>query len=229
MLGEKDKIIYLIIFVDDLLVCGKNERKLKDIKNKLSNKFKMKDLGEVRTYLGINIKYDRNINEITLDQREYIKSLAKKYDIIDSKDHHTPMEQNLKVEPASSEKNDIKFRNLIGALLYISTGTKPYISYSVNYLNRFQNYYDDTHFKYALRILKYLYFTKDVKLTYQKTANKKIIDCYVDADWAGDAMDKKSTIGYLIRMYGNVIYGKTRKQSSVTKSSTHAMSICNIV
>jgi len=63
-----------------------------DIKDKLSEKFKMKDLGEVRTYLSINIKHDRNKNEITLDQREYIESLARKYDIIDSKDYHTLME-----------------------------------------------------------------------------------------------------------------------------------------
>jgi len=49
-----------------------------------------------------------------------------------------------------------------------------------------------------------------------------MIDCYVDADWTGDAMDRKSTTGYIIKMYGNVIYWKTKKQSNVTKSSTHA-------
>jgi len=90
------------------------------------------------------------------------------------------MEQNLKLE--LSEKNNIKFRNLIEALLYISTETRPDISYSVNYLNRLQNCCDNTHFKCALRILKYLYFTKDIKLTYQRNANKEMIDCYVYAD-----------------------------------------------
>jgi len=113
MLGEKDEVIYLIIFVDYLLICGKNERKLKDIKDELSDKFKMKDLGKVRTYLGIiNIKHDWNKNAITLDQGEYIESLARKYDIY-SKGYHT-VEQNLKLELAPSGKNNIKFRNLIG-------------------------------------------------------------------------------------------------------------------
>jgi len=73
------------------------------------------------------------------------------------------------------------------------------------------------HFKYALRILKYLYVAKDIKLTYQRYANKEMIDCYVDADWAGDAMNRKSTTEYVIRMYGNVIYWKTRNRV-VTKS-----------
>jgi len=134
ILGDKDEVIYMIIFVDNLLIC-KNEGKLKDIKDKLSDKFKMKDFGEVRSYLGINIKNDCNKNEIT--QIECIKSLARKFHIIDLKNHHVPMEQNLKLEPAPSEKNNIKFKNLIGTLLYISTGTRPDISYSVNYLSMF--------------------------------------------------------------------------------------------
>jgi len=62
------------------------------------------------------------------------------------------------------------------------------------------------------------YVTKDIRLTYQGNPNKEMNDCYVDANWAGDAMDRKSTAGYIIRMYGNVIYWKTRKQNSVTKS-----------
>jgi len=89
ILSYKDDVIYLIIFVYDLLICGKNKEKLKNINDKLSDKFEMKDLGVVRTYLGIDITHDRNKNEITLDQRKNIEALAKKYDIIGSKSHHT--------------------------------------------------------------------------------------------------------------------------------------------
>ena len=158
---ENDEAIYLILFVDDLLICGKNKKKIDEIKIKLSNKFAMKDLGEVKTYLGITIKYDYKNGEMTLDQKDYIESLANKYGIENAKLHYTPMEQNLSLEPSQSASNDIKYRNLIGALLYISTGTRLDISYSVNYLSRFQNSYDGTHYKYALRILKYLYLTRE--------------------------------------------------------------------
>ena len=78
----------------------------------------------------------------------------------------TWVEANLKLEKASEIDESIKYRNLIGELLYISTGTRPDIAYSVNYLSRFQSCYDQTHFKYTMRILKYLYKTKDLKLTY---------------------------------------------------------------
>jgi len=71
MMSDQDDTIYVIIFVDDLLMCDKNEKKLENIKSKLSNKFAMKDLGEVKTYLGINIKYDcktQSEHKLTLEE-----------------------------------------------------------------------------------------------------------------------------------------------------------------
>ncbi|XP_043604785.1 secreted RxLR effector protein 161-like [Bombus pyrosoma] len=182
----------------------------------------MKDLGEVKTYLEINIEYDHKKCEMKLDQSSYIESLAKQYNIENSKLYSTPMEQNLSLEPAQSVSDNVRHRNLIGALLYISIGTRLDVSYSVNYLSRFQNSYDKTHYKYALRILKYLYLTRKLKLTYKRNLNAEAIDCFVDADWAGDKVDRKSTTGFIIRSFGNAIYWKSKKQSSVTKSSTAA-------
>ena len=150
---ESDHVIYLILFVDDLLMCGKNKRKIDEIKNKLSNKFAMKDLAEVKTYLGINIEYNHKKCEMKLDQSSYIESLAKRQNIENSKLYFTPKEKNLSLEPAQSASDDIRYRNLIGASLYINTGTRLDVSYSVSYLSLFQNSYDGTHYKYALRIL----------------------------------------------------------------------------
>ncbi len=133
------------------------------------------------------------------------------------------MESNLKLDQAKEIDEGINYRNLIGELLYISAGTRPDIAYSVNYLSRFQSCYDKTHFKYAMRILKYLFKTKDLKLNYtdEKLKNNDL-DCMVDSDFAGDNIDRKSTTGYVIRLSGNLIYWKTRKQNTVTKCSTFA-------
>ena len=79
------------------------------------------------------------------------------------------MEVNLKLEAAHEAGYDISYRNLIGSLLYISSGTRPDICFSVNYLSRSQNCYNHTHFKYALRVLKYLYLTRHLKLNFTKT------------------------------------------------------------
>lgn len=214
---------YLLIYVDDLLICGKNQNEIKRIKVLLSEKFKMKDLGQIKEYLGIIVNYDYCKHEMKLNQTSYIESLVRKYNLENSKLYSTPMEVNLTIEKSDDCEKNIKYRNLIGELLYISSATRPDICFAVNYLSRFQNCYNETHFKYALRILKYLYLTKDLNLTYDGNNNNvEIIDCYVDADWAGDNLDRKSTTGFVIRLFGNVIYWKSRKQKSVTKASTFA-------
>ena len=159
---------------------------------------------------------------MTLDQKDYIESLAKKYNITEWKLYCTPMKQNLSLQPAQSASTYLNYKNFIRALLYISTSTRLDVSYSVNYLSRFHNCYDGSHYKYALRILKYLYLTRDLKLTYRRNLNVDIIDIFVDADWAGDKLERKSTTGYTIRIFGNAIHWKSRKQGSVTKSSTAA-------
>ena len=70
-------------------------------------------------------------------------------------------------------------------------------------------------------MLKYLYKTKDLNLTFDCNLNShEILDCFVDSDWAGDSINRKSISGYLIRFYGTLIYWKTHKQGIVTKSST---------
>ena len=79
---EKDEdIVYLLIYVDDLLICRKDEKKIQRIKKILSDRFKMKDLGEINEYQGINVKYDYIDGKMKLSQEKYIESLATKFQI----------------------------------------------------------------------------------------------------------------------------------------------------
>ncbi|CAH2109166.1 unnamed protein product [Euphydryas editha] len=159
----------------------------------------MKDIDKVKTYIGIDIEYEYGKNNIlTLSKKLYIESLAKRYNIENSKLFKTPMEINLKLEK-SDINEDIKYS-----------------------IYRFQNSYYEMHFKYVLRFLKYVYSTRELKLKYCKSNNADILDCFVDADWAGDIVDRKSTTGFFIRFFGNSISWKSKKQNSVTKSSTFA-------
>lgn len=116
----------------------------------------MKGIGKVKNCIGIDIEYkcDKD-NVLTLRHKSYIESLAKWYNIENSKLFKTAMEINLNLDK-SDINEDIKYRRLIGTLLYISSGTRLNISFSVNDLSIFHHCYDETHFKYAMRVLKYL-------------------------------------------------------------------------
>lgn len=212
--------IFLCLYVDDILICGENVNEIKEVKNMLKNRFRMKDLGKVKQYLGIDIEYDPKQKKMTLSQGKYIESLAEKFNVKEAKKYETPMEQNLSLEPGEVNDN-LRYRSLIGALLYVASGTRPDVSYSVNYLSRFQNCYSDIHYKYALRVLKYLYFTRNKKLSYDDVFDESL-DAFVDADWAADKNDRKSTTGIVIRVYNNPVMWKTHKQKIVSRASTHA-------
>ncbi|XP_074032153.1 uncharacterized protein [Leptinotarsa decemlineata] len=217
--GEKS--VYVILYVDDLLLCSPDQAELKCIKEELNKRFEMKDFGKIKNYLGIDIDYDRDKKYMRLSQTKYIECIARTYNVIESKSYRTPLEINLKLEAAETCPVEIPYRNLIGALLYISQGTRPDISYAVNYLSGFQNNYSNTHFKYALRVLKYLYSTKNLMLNFNSLCEVHV-DCYVDADWASDIVDRKSRSGIIVRVLGNPVLWISRKQKVVTRSSCHA-------
>lgn len=219
---KEDWTIYLILYVDDLLICCSDVEKLNEIKKLLKNRFEMKDLGKVQNYLGIDIEYDQTNKCMSLSQSKYIESLAEKYDLIESKSYQTPIEINLKLEPSEVCDVNIQYRNLIGALLYISQGTRIDTSYATNYLSVFQNCYSDVHYKYAKRVLKYLYGTKELKLKFMSNHESETMDCFVDADWAGDVIDRKSRSGIIIRVFGNPVLWISRKQKIVTRSTCHS-------
>lgn len=192
-----------------------------NLKNQLCKIFKMTDLNEVKKYLGFNILHDSQ-NVITIDQTDFIEAASLKFNILPTKTFNTPMEDKLRLLPADKANPSIKYRNLIGTLLYISTGTRPDVSFAVNYLSRFQNCCSETHYNYALRVLKYLYSTKDLKLTFSHNPKGIQLDAFSDSDHGSDPIDRKSTSGILIRLNHVPIVWKSQKQQVVSKASTHA-------
>ena len=117
----------------------------------------------------------------------------------------TPMASNLKLlSDASSESVDATmYRQMIGSLMYL-TNTRPDICFAVNTLSQYLTDPRSVHLITAKHILKYLKGTIDYGLKYDP--NKKInLEGYVDSDWEGIAIDRKSTSGCCLSMGSNVI------------------------
>lgn len=118
---------------------------------------------------------------------------------------------------------DIKYRELVGSLMYLMLGTRPDICFSVAYFGRFQSCFNSIHYKYLKNVLRYLNGTQELGLVYRKNdeAESKIV-AYADSDFASDINDRKSVSGFLIKMNQNILYWCSKKQPMVAISTTEA-------
>lgn len=212
--------VIVAVYVDDFLIFSNNTEETNKLKTILGSEFKLKDLGSVRRYLGMRINIDKKLNTITVDQQQYIEQLLCTFNMSDCKTADTPIECKLNLEKSEICMTNIPFQKLIGSLMYLAILTRPDIAYAVSYLSQFNNCYNDNHYGYAKRILKYLQKTKNYCLRYTKEYSNLI--GFVDADWASDSLDRKSYTGYCFTMCGSVISWQSKKQKTVSLSSTEA-------
>lgn len=221
--SEKYKT-YIALFVDDFFIFSNCKEEVDHLKKHLNVRFKLKDLGQLRKCLGMNVKI--NENKICIDQKDFIEKLLNKFKLENCKNIDTPMEVNLKLEKSKNEMSNCLYQQLIGSLMYLSVLTRPDISYCISYLSQFNNCNNETHWKHAKRVLKYLSSTKLYGLMYVK--NDSDILGFVDADWASDAIDRRSYTGYCFIFSGCVVSHESRKQQTVALSSTEAeyMAVC---
>ncbi|MBW0542513.1 hypothetical protein O181_082228 [Austropuccinia psidii MF-1] len=107
------------------------------------------------------------------------------------------------------------------SLSYLSTATRPDLSYSISALSQFLENPGIQHWKAFLHVLKYLKGTHHLGLVYSKNIVKSPV-AYSDADWGNCRITRRSTTGYLILFSGKLVIWKTRKQPTVSLSSAEA-------
>ena len=159
-----------------------------------------------------------------MSQTRYITELATKYGVLDSKPKDTPLEVNLKLTKEETADTAYPFRALLGSLLWVSRATRPDIAFAVNYVSGFANAYGDIHYKALIRMLTYLYHTRDRELVFAKAPSDTHIGikAFSDSDWAGDIVDRKSYTGSAVYVGNSLISWTSKKQPIVSLSSCEA-------
>jgi hypothetical protein len=76
-----DRIIYLVLFVDDMLLIGNNKEIIQDVKTQFPSKFDMKYLGVANSILGMEIKRNQANMKLWLNQRKYIESILRRFNM----------------------------------------------------------------------------------------------------------------------------------------------------
>lgn len=214
--NDNGNLTIVALYVDDFFVFSNCKDEVESLKNVLIEKFRIKDLGELKHCLGMDIEYDKG--EITLSQEKYIDQLLIRFSMQDCKTAVTPMSKDNAIEDAKDV--NVPYQQLVGSLMYLAVLTRPDISYCVSFLSQFNNCHNSTHWSWAKRVLRYLKLTKDLRLKY--TADNESLKGFADADWAGNPADRKSVTGYCFKLSGATISWESRKQTTVALSSTEA-------
>ncbi|XP_024030615.1 uncharacterized protein LOC112094295 [Morus notabilis] len=184
----------LLVYVDDIIVTGNDEKEKDDLKRRLIQEFEIKELGRLKYFLGIEVAYSRQ--DIFVSQWKYVTDLLIETGKADCKPAATPMDSNQKLSEGREEPPVDKgmYQRPVGRLIYL-THTRPDIAYSVSVISQFMHDPREPHLQAAHRILHYLKGSPEKGILFKRNS-VLTLEAYTDADYAGSIVDRRSTIGY---------------------------------
>ena len=222
--------VYLLLYVDDMLLISKSKAQIEELKGKLHAEFDMKDLGCAKKILGMLIEGNRKNYSLKLHQMPYLQKLVLKFGMSDSKCNTMPLASHFILSKAQSPKTEsdrlkmetIPYANAIGFVMYSMISTRPDLSYSISLLSRFMSNPGCDHWNALKWLLRYIKSTENVSLNFCKRNSTLDLVGYVDSDFAGDRDSRKSTTAYQFTLGGNCISWKSQLQPLVALSTTEA-------
>ena len=213
----------VIIHVDDSTISTFPPSIMSSAKAEIAQHLNITDLGEARTFVGLQISRNRPKRSITIHQTSYITKILERFGMLSSHIVHTPLDPNVVLIPSTEESqpSDFPYAAAIGSLMYAAVATRPDISHAVQKLSQFTSKFSQAHVTAVKRVFRYLNGTRNLGITYYPTSDTEILG-FTDADWAQDISDRKSTSSYVFTLSGRAISWSSKKQTSVALSTMEA-------
>ena len=236
VLKKGDLITILIVYVDDIILAGNNMSEMTRIKAALNKEFEVKDLGNLKYFLGMEVARSRD--GICVSQRKYVLDLLTETGMLGCKPSKVPIstQSNKKkvkqkdgkvdaVEQKRQQRDEApvdkgRYQRLVGRLIYLSH-TRPDIAFAVSVASQSMHDPRQKHMDGVFKILRNLKGTPGRGLLFKKST-LRTIEVFTDADWAGDKENSRSTTGYCTFVWGNLVTWKSQKQKVVSKSSAES-------
>ncbi|KAF5468773.1 hypothetical protein F2P56_012898, partial [Juglans regia] len=212
--------VALLIYVDDIILMSSDNISCTAVKSFLESKFKIKTLGPLKYFLGMEIA--RSNKGIQLCQRKFALDILSEVGLLASKPSPLPMEPNLKISKAEGElfHDPTLYRKLVGKLLYL-TNTRPDLSYSVHLLSQFMETPRLPHYNAVIKVLRYLKGTPGQGLFFPTASTFNLV-AYSDANWGNCPDTRRSTTGFCVFIGSSLICWKSKKQTTVSRSSAES-------
>ena len=225
-----ERRFYIQVYVDDLGILHNNEGEFREFQEAMCQEFKMKDLGETKYYLGIHFEHHRDNKTVHMHQSLYIHQLLEKYKLQEGKVAPTPLEEGhtlTREEPwkpgEEGEMRGVPYAQLVGSLNYLSTCTRPDISYAVSLLSRYsrEGKHQRRHWEAAKRVLRYLKGTPTVGVTLGGTVPMRL-RASSDASLGDDLTDRRSTLAYCTSLGAGPVSWKSTRSKPVATSTAES-------
>jgi hypothetical protein len=223
---EGNESVFLLLYVDDILIVSKDMSCIDKVKSLLSSKFAVKDLGEARHFLGMQITMKRDasgiLESIKLSNEKLITDILDSFDMNVCSPKAVPLDLSWKLMKGVGDAlpKENRYRELVGGILYLANTVRPDLSFAAGLLARFSNQPTTTHLGAGMNVLKYLAGTKTMGLVWEN--GKRGLVGYVDSDYAGDLDGRKSISGYNFLCWGTAVSWGSKLQPLVALSTVEA-------
>lgn len=228
---SKKCIMYLLLYVDDILLASASMEEIARFKVKLSSEFEMKDLGPAKRILGMDITRDRRKGELFLSQEGYLRKVVERFRMHEAKPVRTPLgtftklssTQEPKTEEERTRMKTVPYASGVGSVMYGMVCSRPDLAHAVSVVSRFMANPGMTHWNALKWLLRYLNGSLGSGLRFKRSTQvEEALTGYVDADFAGCVDTRKSTTGYVFTLFGTAVTWKANLQSVVSLSTTEA-------
>ena len=229
-----DKVICLV-YCDDTLLYAKSQDDIDDVINKLRDpngcNMTLEVEDTVSGFLGVLIQRDTKSGTITLVQEGLAKKIVEALDIAHLDPVTTPADGVLTSDPDGDPPDAVfNYKSVCGMMLYLTGHSRPDCSMATSQVCRFTHNTKRSHEEALERIGQYLKGTMGKGLVLRPTLDALDVDAYVDTDFAGLALKEvrsdptsvKSRTGYVICIANCPVIWRSKLQSQVATSSTHA-------
>jgi hypothetical protein len=220
--------IYLLLYVDNMLIVVKSKIDIANLKAQLSSEFEMKDLGAAKKILGMEITRDRKSGLLFLSQHGYIQKVLHCFNMHDSKPVSTPIAPHFKLSSSQSPSTDSEFEymskfpysSVVGTLMYDIVCSRPDLSYAMRLINRYMANPTKEQWNVVKWIFRYLRDTSNACLQFDRT-RKGLVD-YVDSDFAAKLDRRRSLAGYVFTVGECAVSWRACLQPTIAQSTTES-------